>query len=1310
APQGVAGELCVGGAGLARGYLNRPELTAQRFIDHPYHKGEKLYRSGDLARMLPDGDFEYLGRIDHQVKIRGFRIELGEIESKLLLHMAVKDVLVVDREDVSGDKYLCAYVVADDSLTAALLRQHLAALLPGYMVPAFFVLMESFPLTANGKIDRRKLPQPGASELSEALFEEPQTATEKLLAELWKQVLNVPRVGRNDNFFELGGHSLKAARLVTLIHKRFHVGISLKQIFTRPDLSGLAESIRVSSPTAYHTIERAPLKEAYPASSAEKRLFILDQIDGPGISYNVPIVYAIEGDLDLKRLVRAIRSIVDRHEILRTSFAAGNGEIVQRIQDKPDLDIEIHNCEEDNILDFIRQSVRPFDLSQGPLLRAGLIRTRSGQYFLMIDMHHIISDGVSIDNMFRELAALYQGEVLPELKIQSKDYAVWQQQWLRSAEASMQKAFWKDQFAEETQLLNMPVDFVRPATKSYEGDLFKFAIPQRLTHTIRDISKRSGATPFMVILAAYNILLAKYSGQEDIVIGTAVAGRSHADVQELIGMFVNTLPLRNFPGPEKQFLDFVTEVRDGSLKAIENQDYPFETLLDDLEVKRDMSRNPLFDVMLSFRAGHQEEIPFADLLLRAVPFRNDISKMDLSLEVTSEDGGDWHACIEYATKLFSRETIKRLAGHFNHILEQIAADPLIQLKNIALITEKEKEQILHFNHPEIPGACPAMESACNVYDLFAEKAARYPDHIAVETEKEAITYKVLNEKVSYLAALLIQQGCGADKIIGLHIDRSINMIIGVLATLKAGGAYLPIDAEYPQGRIHYMLQDSNALLVLTQRKLEHNLAVAPNKIFLDEIIWPEGETDTSAPANSTAGNLAYVIYTSGSTGQPKGVQIEHRSLYNFLLSNACNYPTGFGVADVCLSISTISFDVSVLEIFMPLVNGAKLVIVTREHAYDVQALANVLVHKKITFGYLPLSLLQPLYQVLKDRAPITLNKLDVGAESIKDTILENFNTLNKDMRILNGYGPTETTIACSWYAYQPGNAKGQNVLIGKPMHNTRIYIVNEQMQLQPLGVPGELCIAGSGLARGYLNNPGLTAEKFVDNPFEPEGKLYKTGDLTKWQADGNIDFIGRKDQQVKIRGYRIELGEIENKLMVHPEIKQALVIDKTDHKGNKYLCAYLVGNKEVNHAVLRTHLASELPVYMIPSFFIVLGQFPLTKNEKIDRKALPEPDTEKKQLRQALVLPANATEASLLHIWETVLDSAGISVTDNFFELGGNSLKIIHMLGLIQQSFDDALKVSDLFDKPTIREQATTISSGAKPAAAQNRKAKRVEF
>lgn len=1308
-PVGVAGELCVGGAGLASGYLNRAELTAQRFIDHPYITGERLYRTGDLAKLLPNGDFEYLGRIDHQVKIRGFRIELGEIESKLLLHPAVKDTLVIDREDHAGTKYLCAYIVTADTISHSDLRKHLSAFLPDYMVPSFFILLSAFPLTGNGKIDRKRLPLPEDTQLSTAIYEAPVTATEQRLAALWKKLLQTHDAGLNDHFFELGGHSLKVAQLAALIHKEFHVEVSIKNIFTTPVLRELALLVDQSAHSQHHAIEKAPVQAYYPASSAEKRLYILNQIDNSGISYNIPAVYAIEGNLDLKRLQQAIRTIVDRHEILRSSFVIEQREVVQIVQDTVDLEVEILNCDDEQLTDFINGFVKPFDLSQAPLLRTCLIRTSSGQYYFLFDIHHIIADGVSVDNFIRELSAIYGGTTLAPLRIQSKDFACWQQQWLQSPVAAAQKAYWLAQFDGEESQLNMPTDYVRPPVKSYEGALFHFTIPAATTAAIKTLSRSHGVTPFMVLLGTYTILLSKYSGQEELIVGTPVAGRSHADMQELMGMYVNTLPLKQAPNADKTFREYLQEVKEGAVKAFEHQDYPFEALLDDLEIKRDISRNPLFDYMFSYRADSINTIQLSDLLLKYVPFEQHNAKMDISLEISAEENGVMPGIIEYATSLFSKQTIRRLAGHFVHLLEQILRQPDNKIATLTLVTDKERQQLLHqFNTPITPAV---DEKTHHIYQLFQQQVSRYPDHIAVEAGTDKLSYSELDQKAGQLATMLIKQGCSNGQTVGILTDRTVDLIIGIFAILKAGATYLPIDPEYPAERIKYMLDDSHSQLLLTQSHHAALFPAATPHILLDKITLPDVEASLFEQVDYHPFNIAYVIYTSGSTGTPKGVPIAHHSLHNYLEFARRSFKNGITAADIALCISSVSFDASIMEIFIPLSIGATLILLRREEVYDIQGLANTIISKKVTFAYLPPSLLQPLYGALKDNGPLVFNKLNVGAEVIKDNLLRLYTSMSDQLEIINNYGPTEGTIVSTAYTYDPSRPEGSTIPIGKPLPNTQVYIVNEHMQLQPIGVPGELCIAGVGLTAGYINNPVLTREKFIDNPFLPGHKLYRSGDLAKWLPDGNVDFIGRKDHQVKIRGFRIELGEIENKLLTHPDITQALVLDREDQSGNKFLCAYIISTQAMATADIKAHLAKDLPVYMLPSYFVILDQFPLTKNGKVDRKALPAPAINADNKGQNIVVPADATERKLHDIWKTVLAAEQLSVEANFFEAGGNSLKIINMLRLIQQSFGDALKVSDLFDKPTIREQAATISKHtANNIPETPKKVKRVQF
>jgi amino acid adenylation domain-containing protein len=1296
-PQGAAGELCIAGAGLARGYLHNPALTAARFISHPFIPGERLYRSGDLVKMQAGGDFEYLGRIDHQVKIRGFRIELGEVESKLLLCPGISDVLVIDKEDASGSRHLCAYVVAK---TRPDLRKHLAALLPGYMIPSFFVIMDQFPLTGNGKVDRKRLPLPEEMDLSETGYEAPVSPTEKALAAIWSELLHIPRVGRTDIFFETGGDSLKAAQLVALVHKHFQVGLLIKDVFTTPGLKDLAALIDRKGHRSHYAIEMTPRQPWYPASAAAKRLFILNQITGQGISYNIPVIYALEGDIDVPRFSQAMQTVIRRHEILRSYFTIEKGKVVQVVQDDLEFDIELHDCAEDELPNLIRRFIRPFDLSRAPLLRVGLAHVGEGKMLVLFDLHHIIADAIALNNFMKELSAAYAGSVLPELRIQYRDFAVWQEKWLQSEEALAQKAFWKAQFPGEIPLLNMPVDFARPVIKSFEGGVFECTIPRATADALQEFGRSCGATPFMVLLSAYVILLSRYSGQDDIIVGTPVASRSHADLQDLIGMFVNTLALRNFPTAGKRYRDFLLEVKEGALRAFENQDYPFEELLDNLDINRDMGRNPLFDCMFTYQQGDQQKIRIADLLLEGVSYRHAIAKMDLSMAVSGHIDGGLSVYIEYATRLFTPRTIEKLAGHYLQILEQIVLDP--QIEDIELLTGSERVQILHhFNELKDESLIKAPQ---HMYELFAANVRRYPDHIAVEMHNDALTYRELEAKVSVIAGVLMEKGCGPEKIVGLYTARSIDMITGMLAILKAGAAYLPLDPEYPRERIAYMLTDSEAILVVTQKPLAHNLPAGLDKVLLDE----RHEALPATPEMAySPDHLAYVIYTSGSTGKPKGVLIEHKSLYNYLYANAITYNNRFSADDICLSASSIAFDASVMEIFIPLVTGARLILASREDIYDVRALANILLQKAVTFAFLPPPLLQPLYAVLKDGPALTLNKLTVGAETVKEGMLQGYARLNPSMRIVNSYGPTEGTVVSASYDYRPGATSEANVPIGKPIHNVRIYILNEHLKIQPVGVPGELFIAGAGLARGYLKNEELTREAFIDDPFEQGKKMYRTGDLAKWLPDGNIEFIGRKDHQVKIRGLRIELGEIESRLLTHPEIEQVLVLDRTDRQGDKFLCAYIVGKQALSPPALRSFLAKDLPEYMIPSFFITLERFPLTGREKVDRQALPWPVVETRQVD----MPVTEMEAAILQIWKKVLGVEHISVTDNFFERGGSSLKIINMLTLFQESMGGALKVHDLFDKPTIRQQAALLEQQRPaPTVLHTQKAKRMEF
>ncbi len=1279
-PIGVAGELCLSGAGLARGYLNRPKLTAEKFADNPFELGTKMYKTGDLARWLPDGNIEFLGRIDHQVKIRGYRIELGEIENKLLSHEAVKDTVVIAKDDNNGNKYLCAYIVMDYKLTIAELREHLLRDLPDYMIPSYFIQLEKLPLTSNGKVDRKTLSELDYNISTGVEYEAPRNSTEEKLVEIWREILGVDKIGINDNFFELGGHSLKATSLAARIHKVLDIEIPLREIFKAPTIKGISEYIKGSKESIYSSIEPIEEKDYYEMSSAQKRMYTLQQLDINSTSYNMPGVIELDGDLDIEYLKEVFDKLVQRHEVLRTSFEVIEDGLVQKVHKKVEFYIEEYNVEEEKgIEEVVKGFIRAFNLLKAPLLRLGLVKTHPNKHILMFDIHHIISDGVSMGILVEEFSKIYAGERLTPLRIQYKDFSEWQNELFRSKSIKAQEEYWLKQFEGEIPVLNLTTDYQRPAVQSFEGDTIQLEINKELTNKLRQISKATGSTMYMVLLSTFNILLSKYSGQEDIIVGSPIAGRPHEDLGNIIGMFVNTLAMRNYPNGEKTFKEFLKEVKENALGAYENQDYQFEELVEKLNVARDFSRNPLFDVMFTLQNMDMGEIAVAGLKIKPHNLENRISKFDMTVEAV-ELLDSISINLQYCTKLFSRTTIKRMYRHLENIIQAVTEDIDTKLSEVYMLTEEERQQILiDFNNTKAD-----YPKDKTIHQLFEEQVERTPNNIAVIYEDKSLTYRELNDRANQVAIILRNKGVGTDNIVAIMVERSLQMIVGIIGILKAGGAYLPIDPAYPNDRIQYMLKDSGTGILLTQSWLDKGIAGVSEIIELDNEAIYQGQTNNLGEMNKSI-DLAYVIYTSGSTGAPKGVAVPHRALNNFLNTLYDKFNGQVGAGDSCLSLTNISFDVSVGEIFLPLRYGGSLALYHNDEIIDIYRLSKFIIKNNITFGYIPPTILKDVYELLKSSGEkISLNKILVGVEPIKDYVLYSYFSLNPSMQIVNGYGPTEATICATMNKLEETEITGRNVPIGKPMLNTQVYIVDKNNMLQPMGIAGELCITGDGLTRGYLNRQELTAEKFVENPFEPGTKMYKTGDLARWLPDGNIEFCGRIDNQVKIRGYRIELGEIESKLLSHEDVKEAVVITRDDNNGNKLLCAYVIGEKELTVTQLRKHLFQNLPNYMIPSYFIQLDKLPLTPNGKVDRKKLPEPDASIFTGAE-YEAPRNNIEEKLVEIWSEILGAEKIGINDNFFELGGHSLKATSLIAKMHKVLNVQVPLKEIFANPTIK-------------------------
>ncbi|WP_339204684.1 plipastatin non-ribosomal peptide synthetase PpsC [Bacillus sp. EU52] len=1272
-PSGVAGELYIAGAGVARGYLNRPALTEERFLEDPFYPGERMYKTGDVARWLPDGNVEFLGRTDDQVKIRGYRIEPGEIEAALRSIEGVREAAVTVRTD-SGEPELCAYV---EGLQRNEVRAQLERLLPGYMVPAYMIEMEQWPVTPSGKLDRNALPALNGAADAET-YTAPRNVTEMKLSQLWEDVLKNGPVGIHDNFFDRGGHSLKATALVSRIAKEFDVQVPLKDVFAHPTVEGLATVIREGTDSPYEAIKPAEKQETYPVSSAQKRIYVLQQLEDGGTGYNMPAVLELEGKLNPERMGRAFKELIKRHESLRTAFEQdAGGDPVQRIHDEVPFTLQTTvlgaRTEEEAAAAFIK----PFDLSQAPLFRAQIVKVSDERHLLLVDMHHIISDGVSVNILIREFGELYNNRKLPALRIQYKDYAVWQEGFKTGDAYKTQEAYWLKQLEGELPVLDLPADHARPPVRSFAGDKVSFTLDQEVASGLHKLARENGSTLYMVLLAAYTAFLSRLSGQEDIIVGSPIAGRPHKDLEPILGMFVNTLALRTRPEGGKPFVQYLQEVRETALEAFEHQDYPFEELVDKLELTRDMSRNPLFDVMFVLQNMDQESLELDELCLKpAANNGHQTSKFDLTLYAQEQPHGLLTFQMEFSTDLYKKKTIEKWLQYFINMLLSIIKDNKAALGTINILNEDETHYLIHeLNRTKID--YPRNETISRLFEMQAEQT---PNAVAIVSDTQVFTYEDLNSWANQIASVLQIKGVGPDSVVALLTGRTPELIAGILGILKAGGAYLPIASDLPVERIAYMLSDSGAALLLQSEKTEKQLLdIECEQIIIEDIQKQEKtkNVDSSAGPHS----LAYIIYTSGSTGKPKGVMIEQRSVIR-LVKNS-NYIT-FTPEDRLLMTSSIGFDVGSFEIFGPLLNGAALHLSDQQTFLDSHQLKRYIEHQGITTIWLTSSLFNHLTEQ-NEQTFSQLKHLIIGGEALSPSHVNRIRNVCPEVSIWNGYGPTENTTFSTCLHIQ--KTYELSIPIGRPVGNSTAYILNQWGVLQPVGAVGELCVGGDGVARGYLGRPDLTKEKFVPHPFAPGDRLYRTGDLARWLPDGTIEYVGRIDDQVKVRGYRVELGEIESALRQIDGVKEAAVLARTAQTGSKELFGYISVKAGTNAEQVRSLLACSLPNYMIPAYIIEMENLPLTSNGKLNRKALPEPDFASKQ---TYIPPRNELEEQLALIWQEVLGIQRIGIEDSFFELGGDSIKALQVSARLGR-YGLSLQVSDLFRHPKIKDLSPFI-------------------
>ncbi|MBG7264977.1 pyoverdine non-ribosomal peptide synthetase PvdD, partial [Pseudomonas aeruginosa] len=1312
-PRGAVGELYIGRAGLARGYLRRPGLSATRFVPNPFPggAGERLYRTGDLARFQADGNIEYIGRIDHQVKVRGFRIELGEIEAALAGLAGVRDAVVLAHDGVGGTQ-LAGYVVADSAEDAERLRESLRESLkrqlPDYMVPAHLMLLERMPLTVNGKLDRQALPQPDAS-LSQQAYRAPGSELEQRIAAIWAEILGVERVGLDDNFFELGGHSLLATRVISRVRQEQQLDASLKALFERPVLEAFAQGLERTT-DAVSTIPLADRQQPLALSFAQERQWFLWQLEPESAAYHIPSALRLRGRLDVDALQRSFDSLVARHETLRTRFRLEGGRSYQQVQPAVSVSIEREQFGEEGLIERIQAIVvQPFDLERGPLLRVNLLQLAEDDHVLVLVQHHIVSDGWSMQVMVEELVQLYAGYsqgldvVLPALPIQYADYALWQRSWMEAGEKERQLAYWTGLLGGEQPVLELPFDRPRPARQSHRGAQLGFELSRELVEAVRALAQREGASSFMLLLASFQALLYRYSGQADIRVGVPIANRNRVETERLIGFFVNTQVLKADLDGRMGFDELLAQARQRALEAQAHQDLPFEQLVEALQPERNASHNPLFQVLFNHQSEIRSvtpEVQLEDLRLEGLAWDGQTAQFDLTLDIQEDENGIW-ASFDYATDLFDASTVERLAGHWRNLLRGIVANPRQRLGELPLLDAPERRQTLSEWNP----AQREYAVQGTLQQRFEEQARQRPQAVALILDEQRLSYGELNARANRLAHCLIARGVGADVPVGLALERSLDMLVGLLAILKAGGAYLPLDPAAPEERLAHILDDSGVRLLLTQgHLLEHLPRQAGVEVLAIDGLVLDGYAESDPLTTLSADNLAYVIYTSGSTGKPKGTLLTHRNALR--LFSATEAWFGFDERDVWTLFHSYAFDFSVWEIFGALLYGGRLVIVPQWVSRSPEDFYRLLCREGVTVLNQTPSAFKQLMAVACSADMATqqpaLRYVIFGGEALDLQSLrpwfQRFG--DRQPQLVNMYGITETTVHVTYRPVSEADLEGGLVSpIGGTIPDLSWYILDRDLNPVPRGAVGELYIGRAGLARGYLRRPGLSATRFVPNPF-PGGageRLYRTGDLARFQADGNIEYIGRIAHQVKVRGFRIELGEIEAALAGLAGVRDAVVLAH-DGVGGTQLAGYVVADSaedaERLRESLRESLKRQLPDYMVPAHLMLLERMPLTVNGKLDRQALPQPDASLSQ--QAYRAPGSELEQRIAAIWAEILGVERVGLDDNFFELGGHSLLLLMLKERIGDTCQATLSISQLMTHASVAEQAACIEGQAR--------------
>lgn len=1265
-PIGVPGELWVSGDGIAKGYINRNDLTIEKFVPNLFGDG-LIYKTGDLVKYLPDGNILFLSRIDKQIKLRGFRIELEEIDTNILKFSDVKQSISVLME-VHGQKAICSYITSDKVVEISELKSFLATILPDYMIPKYLVQLDSLPLNISGKIDRSLLPIPtkDTKEIVPARNE-----LDTMLVTKISKLLSLNNVSITDSFFEIGGDSLSAISLVNSINSIYHVDIAIRDIFKFPVIEKLSDLIATKQNISSTSlpIKKAEKSSFYPLSSAQKRIYYASSMDSDSLLYNIAGGIILDRLLDTSILQNCFETLIRRHNALRTYFDVQNGEVVQIVAHHCHFKLEIETAATDDLNSIYAHFVKPFALNKAPLFRAKAVILKNNKMLLLLDMHHIISDGTSLSILLQELCSLYNGKVLPENQVDYTDFTLWEKEQFQTEHFKRARDFWLNSYQGEIPVLNMPTSFARPGVQSFEGSNYHFQLSSEVFKKVHTISKSLGITPYMFMLAIYYILLAKYTSQDDIIIGTPIAGRELPELSNMIGMFVNTLALRNKIDTSLSFMEFVQHLKENCLDCFRNQIYPFDMLVQDLKLKKDTSRNSLFDIMFIYQNNGYPSIDFENTKASYFIPNSNISKFDLSLEVVPMEN-EFALRFEYCTKLFDESFIKRLSIHYCNILNIVLENYNIKLANIDMLSTSEKNQILHhFNNTAMD-----FPHDKTIIDLFEEQVKKNPNRIAIRFEGTSITYEALNKKANQIAYYLISKNVKRNQIIGVLLTRTPELLYAILGILKSGAGYMLIDPSLPYDRILFMLQNANSPYLITNSTLK--AIDFKSCLFLDNLHF-EDYSSQNVNCFSDNEDSFCVIYTSGSTGTPKGVELKRKGIIHLLK----NYEHYLGTNDCkhFLSISSVAFDMFVVENFIPLLSGAT-VILTNEEEQKIPTFTNNLIEKEqVNFILTTPSRMELLLSNIQNESTwSTIQVIQLGGEVFPDNLVEKMQHLAPNAHIFNGYGPTEITACCS----SKEVTDKSDISIGTPFGNTQIFICDKNLNLCPIGIEGELCIGGYGLAKGYINNPDMTKKSFVTNPFG-DGLLYKTGDIAKYRNNGEIDYIGRRDFQIKIRGLRVELSEIEKQFLKIPNVKNVAVIYKKEQ--SPYLVAFFTASSLLDITNIRKTLSNSLPLYMVPKYIIQLDTLPITLNGKVNKKQL-ETYTIDTSLNN-YVAPTTELEKLFCSIWEQLLNTK-VGIDNDIFDAGADSLLAIKFkTELLSHNINVAY--ADIFKYKTIRSLAS---------------------